>query len=305
MWRYLILWVGVAAASSAVLFIKLSKMPPITLAWMRLIVAALMLTPVLLFVLRRRRYRFTGADLWTALPGAVLLALHFVTWIVGVKMTTNANATLIVNLSPVVMPFAMYFAERQRLLRGEVIGSALALAGTAVLILSNPALWKPASTVTSTLPGDLMCAVSMLFVVGYMVIARLRGRGRNVFVYVVPLYWLATPIALLFGLQDLRHLPPIDGREATMILCLGLIPTVIGHSAFQYSMMHLRSQVVAISNLGQFIFAAIVAALVLGEYPTWGYYPAALLIVIGAVVVVRSAPKPVERAMAEAQVESN
>ena len=293
------MWFGIASAASAVLFIKASNMPPVTLAWMRLLIAAIALTPVMLYTLRTTRYRFTRVDLLASLPGAVLLALHFVTWIIGVRQTTAANSTLIVNLLPVAMPFAMYLAERQRIGRGEIVGTILALLG--VILLSVGGL----DFSGSQFKGDLWCALAMLLAVAYMTFGRIRGRGRPIFVYIVPLYWIATPVAFCFSLGELDAYPPLTTREVLMVLGLGLIPTVIGHSISNWSMVHLPSQVVAICNLGQFIVAAVLAAILLHEYPTLRYFPAAALVIAGAVVVIRSAPRPVTRAIEAAQAQTD
>lgn len=284
--------------SSAVLWIKASSLPPVALAWMRLLIAAAALTPLLIYTLRRLQRGFGRADLLLALPGAVLLALHFVTWIIGVRLTTAANASLIVNLSPVVMPFAMYLAERQRLTRGELLGTLVAVFGLLVLTVGGAKVGQ------DTWRGDAICAVSMLFMVAYMIFARLRARGRPIWLYVVPLYWLAAPVAFVFGTHELGALPPITLREVLLVLGLALVPTVIGHSIFQWAMVHLRSQVVAISNLGQFIFAAIFAAILFGEYPARPFYLAASLMAVGAIVVIRAAPPRVEQAIEEAQAQA-
>lgn len=299
MWRYLALWTAIAAMSSAVLWIKASSLPPVALAWMRLLVAAAVLTPLLLLSLRRGGLSFGRSDLVRVLPGAALLALHFVSWIIGVRLTTAANASLIVNLSPVVMPFAMYLAEKQRLTRGELLGTMLAVAGLLVLTLGGAKIGE------STCRGDATCAVSMLFMVAYMIFARLRAPGRPIWLYVVPLYWVAAAVAFLFGVHELGSIPAITPREALLVLGLALLPTVVGHSIFQWAMVHLRSQVVAISNLGQFIFAGIFAAILFGECPASQFYVAAALIAVGAVVVIRAAPARVEKAIERVQAQGN
>ncbi|MCU0787405.1 MAG: DMT family transporter [Verrucomicrobia bacterium] len=38
----------------------------------------------------------------------MLLAVHFISWIAGARMTPGANASLLVNMTPAVMPFVLY-----------------------------------------------------------------------------------------------------------------------------------------------------------------------------------------------------
>jgi drug/metabolite transporter (DMT)-like permease len=84
-------------------------------------------------------------------------------------------------------------------------------------------------------------------------------------------------------------------REIAFIVGLGLIPTVTGHSIMNYSMKHLRGQVVSLANLNQFIFAGIMAWILLGEKPIWNFYIACALVVAGAITALRGhKPKPDE-----------
>ena len=75
--------------------------------------------------------------------------------------------------------------------------------------------------------------------------------------------------------------------EILLILGLGVIPTVIGHSTLNYCMRHMRGQVVSILSLFQFVFVAIMAYLIWGTVPIWALYPACALLITGAVIVLK------------------
>ena len=61
-------------------------------------------------------------------------------------------------------------------------------------------------------------------------------------------------------------------------------------------LINLRGQVVSIFNLNQFIFAGVLAFLLLGEVPKPRFYLASALVVAGGVIVVMR-PKPIAEAM--------
>jgi drug/metabolite transporter (DMT)-like permease len=107
------------------------------------------------------------------------------------------------------------------------------------------------------------------------------------------------PVYLIAGLTSLAISLPLAGlafptenvlREILLVLGLGIVPTVIGHSILNHAMRHLRGQVVGIANLSQFIFAGIMAAVIFGEAPTWALYAAAALVAGGAILSLRQAP---------------
>ncbi len=76
-------------------------------------------------------------------------------------------------------------------------------------------------------------------------------------------------------------------REVLLIAALVIVPTVIGHSILNYSLKHMRGQLVGIINLFQFVFVGVMAWCV-DEPPTWTILPAAALVLTGAIIVVRS-----------------
>lgn len=284
---YILLGVGVVALSTAVIFVKLSDMPPSLLASGRLLVAAAVLVP---FLIAERRTGKAVLPVRALLPAATLLAAHFITWFIGIRLTTAANASLIVNLSPVAMPFALYLMVGEKVTRREVWGSALAVVGVLVLAAGSARVEK------AGLIGDLICIGSMTLAVGYLVSAK-RARQKTgdqalgIFGYLVPLYATAAVITLASGvaLGEVSQLTDGSlhvGREIALLLALAIIPTAVGHSILNLAMVKLRGQVVAITSLGQVVFATLLAVPVLGEVPQAMFFPACGLIAAGALVVI-------------------
>lgn len=282
--RYALLALAVVTLSTAALFIKASTLPPLTLSAMRLLLSAAALAPMAWLTLRGQSRGLSRADVLAAMPAALFLTLHFIAWVYGVRQTTAANATLMVNLNPVLMPFAAWIALRERINRREAIGSLVAVAGVAYLASGGLRL------TTTTLHGDLLCALSIVFAVGYLMFARTRGRRIGIWLYIVLVYVQAgvACAVLAAGVESARWTVP-SSREWLVLSGLVLVPTVIGHSLLQYSMTHLRSQTVSTANLGQFIAGAAFGWALFGEIPAARFYVAAVLVVIGALIVVRAA----------------
>jgi drug/metabolite transporter (DMT)-like permease len=293
--RFLLLMAGVFACSTAVIMIKLCDLAvenPVLLAGLRCLVAATALGPLFLRDLRKHRGSYTPRDLrQTLLPG-VLLGLHFMSWIVGARMTPAANSTLIVNMAPLVMPFLLYAVLRERLTRGELAGTALALAGVAMLTAFD------FRTDRTYFTGDMICFVSMNFFCLYLVLGRKNRGFASVWLYLVPLYLVAGLMCFAASLFFGSPIRPYPTREVLLILGLGIVPTVIGHSILNYSMKHLRGQVVGIGNLGQVVFASVMAFFILSERPAATFYVAAALLVCGILVAFRSAARKATSAAA-------
>jgi len=122
---FFMLLVGVFACSTSALFLKKCESAPIVVAGARLLIAAIALAPVMWLNVRRSDdpQVISPRRLARAIPGAIMLSTHFILWAMGAKMTDAANATLVVNLNPIFLPFLMYFVNHERINRGEDISS--------------------------------------------------------------------------------------------------------------------------------------------------------------------------------------
>jgi drug/metabolite transporter (DMT)-like permease len=272
----LIQLLGIICGSTAIIFIKLSPEQPFLLSAYRLLIAALALTPLFLRDVRKHREFSMQTLLGVAMLPGIALAAHFISWIIGARMTTAVNATLLVTLTPVVMPFLLFFMIQERITSGEFWGTVLSIGGVAILSVgdfnfSRQYFW-----------GDMICLLSMLFYSYYLVISRKNRRIPSIWLYVVPLYWIAGLVCFVSALFFVNPVKAYTLREGLLILGLGLIPTVIGHSILNYIMQVQRGQLASIINMGHFFFAGVFAYIFIGELPRNNFYVASILIVIGA-----------------------
>jgi drug/metabolite transporter (DMT)-like permease len=284
--RIVFLLFGIFCCATAVIFIKASIEHPVLLSSYRLLVASVILTPIFLRNARKYPSEVVRQHVRAALLPGIILGLHFISWIIGARLTTAANASLIVNLVPVVIPFFLFAMIREKLTRAEFMGTIFALTGMCLLTLADFNLSR------TYFWGDVLCFVSMLFFTVYLALGR-KNRGlASIWLYLVPLYYIAGIFCFLVALGFVNPIKPYPPREIAFIFALGIIPTVMGHSILNYSMKFLRGQVVSVLNMGQFIFAGILAFFLLRESPDWTFYVASLLIVAGAWLAVNSEPHP-------------
>lgn len=285
MLNMLILIFGVFCCSTAVIFIKAGSVDTVLLAALRLIIAAVILAPLFIRDLRRQTNTTLSGCLRRSMIPGILLAVHFISWIAASRMTPAANASLIVNLVPVALPVMLFILLRERLSRREIYGTIMALSGMALLTASDFKLNR------EYFLGDLLCLGSMLFFALYLAWARRHQGSDGPWLYIVPLYAIAgllslaiLPAAAALGISD--PLRPLSLHDLLMILGLAVLPTVFGHSILNISMKRIRGQVVSIVNMGQFIFAAILAYFLLDEIPAASFLPASIMIVLGSALAV-------------------
>lgn len=281
-----LLLVGVFFCSTAIIFIKASAIHPVLLASLRVLVAMSLLLPIFLRDLKREPIPLSQCLRTSLLPG-LLLGIHFMTWLIAARMTSAANASLIVNLIPVVMPFVLFALVRERVNRLEIGGTLLALAGTLVLFGADFQFSH------AFFMGDIICFISMFFITIYLALGRRKRTYKSIWLYVVPIYGVAGVVALITSLFLVNPLQePWSLRELWLLMGLAVLPTVFGHSILNWGMTHLRGQLVGLLSMGQFIFAGIMAYFIFSEIPAREFYPACALVIGGAALAIRGANSP-------------
>jgi drug/metabolite transporter (DMT)-like permease len=278
----LLLLAGVFCGATSVLMIKASHLHPALLSAYRLLLSAALLSPLYVRNLRKHRGEYSGRNLRLTLFPAAMLAFHFITWTQGAQWTHAANATLIVCMVPVVMPFLLYFTIGERITRAEILGTLMALGGAVWLTASD--FWVS----RQTLLGDVTCFVSMLLFSLYLVQARSNRDFPSIWLYLVPLYAVAGAICFLVALPFARPLALPSAREYLIVIGLAVVPTILGHSILNNAMRHFRGQIVSVVNLFQFLFAGALAYFLYGEAPRPVFYAAGALVVGGAIVVIHA-----------------
>src|SRR5690606_15752726 len=275
------LLVGLVSASSSVIFIKASQLDPVLLSAGRLLVASAVVAPLFVKSLGRHKSFFREHGRRTLVPG-LLLGVHFISWIIGARLTPAVNSSLLVNMVPLVTPFFLRVVAGETLATAERLATLVAVAG--VLWLTG---WDFRLS-RDYFVGDVVCFGSMILFALYLVLGRANRDFPDVWLYMWPVYTSAGLMCagLTLFATDLSH-EPFNARELALLIGLGVIPTVLGHGSINYALKSLRGQVVGVANWGQVLSAGLLAYAILGEVPHASFIPASLLIALGVVLVFR------------------
>ena len=280
--RTALLLFGVFCASTATIFVKASRELPLLMTAGRLLIAALVLTPFFLRELKAAPGDFGWRQFgWACLP-AVVLAINMSIFVVGARMTQAADAGLIVSLTPLAMPFFLWWLMREKINRQEVFGTLVMLAGILVLFGGN------LHASHTNFIGDMIVVASMLALTGYLALGRKNAARLSLWLYIVPLYWVAGLICLAAALFFVNPIKAYAMPDLLAILGLGVISTALGQTLLNYSFQHFRGQTVSLTLMLLPLFTGAMGYLFFGEIPHPSFYLAALLISAGIFVALRS-----------------
>lgn len=227
------------------------------------------------------------ADL-AALPGrsmarvvlsGVVLGAHFALFLAGLRMTSLPAAVTLVSLEPVSVVFVVGVAFRTLPTRNETIGVVCATLG-AVLVA------RGAGSGEHALAGDLVVLGAVALYGVYVALSRAIGgeahqAALSAAVYVVSAVALASA-ALTMGLPF--ELTP---KAAAMVVALGVVPTLGGHTLVQWSASRMPAALVALVSPGETVGGLAISALLLGAMPTAWEWGGAFVVLVGVLVTIR------------------
>jgi len=277
----LLLGVALVAVSTSGPLVREAGAPTLSIAFWRTCLASVVIVPVA-FVRHRDALRALSRDerRRAALAGA-LLGLHFATWVPSLSFTSVASSVALVCTQP-VWTAIMARARGEHIARGAWIGIGVALLGALVLTGVDLSLSARA------LFGDALALAGGVFAAAYVTVGSDARRTMSTTVYTSICYPVAA-IGLLgacvAGGQDLGH---YDARTWWILLAITVGPQLLGHSLVNRVLRTISATTVSVTILFEIVGATIIAWWWFGERPTVGAYPAAVLIALGVVLVVRS-----------------
>lgn len=285
--------VAVLAVSAGILgfasiLVKASDLGPQAIAFWRLSLGL----PLLAAVLGRRLWlrRQAGAPFQLKPPGWRALALAGVFfagdlafWHAGIKITTAANATLLANLTPILVAIAAWFLFQEKPTRGMFIAGVLAILG-AVCLAGGNIRFAP-----ERVSGDILSALTAVWYTGYILSIRAARKAGAATVEVM--FWstfVAAPIALLVATGFNEPLLPQTPAGWWPLLALALIVHVGGQGGVAYGLGHTPAALATLIILIQPVVSAFAGWVLFGEAFTPLQWVGAALVMIGVYAAQRA-----------------
>ena len=254
-----LLWAGSSLAAK----IALQSIPPMTLAFTRFSLAALLMYGIAL--LRKVDLRVARSD-WGAFwaMGVLGLALTYLLAYQGLRLTTASNFALLHATETVFLSLLAFFFLGEHLTRTKLLGICLGLAGVYLIIANGLVI----HSVSHSAQGNLLIALALAFeasssIVGKNLVARYPPLS------VVTYQMLSGAVALApFCAYELTHrmasghpltMPPVSALWSLLYL---IVPcTVLGYLIW-FSVLDKREA----GEMSVFLFIQPVAGAGLGAY---------------------------------------
>lgn len=256
---------AVIALSFSSIFIKKlngESVPPLVIAFYRMALATAFLLPGTIALKRRELGALTRSEVALLLLGGFCLAVHFGAWITSLKYIPISTSVVLVNSHPLFVVIASYLFLGERPNRQMILGTMAGLVG--MLIISKDG-FRDSGIV---LLGDGLAVVGALAVVGYFIIGRKVRARVSLLGYATPLYAVCSLFLLAFLLARGESLYPYSAVVWAYFIALAVIPTILGHTVFNWALKHVAPSAVSITFLGEPLVASALAFLFFGQNPS-------------------------------------
>lgn len=289
---YLIVPVGILAVSTASLFIRFAQeyTTSITIAAFRLGLAALILLPYTVIKHGREIKSLTPSDLKFALLAGLILAVHFASWITSLEFTSVASSVVLVTTTPLWVSLMAPIFLKEKTPRIAFLGMGIALLGGMIIAGTDVCVWQsgglqcqldPGSSAVETLLGDFLALFGAVAAASYLMIGRHLRRKVSLTPYVF-LVFSAAALFLVAAMLIFDGIPPrFPGKVYLWLLLLAVVPQLLGHSIFNWSLKYLPTGYVAVNLLGEPVGSIILAYIFLEEVPPAVKIIGAILILAG------------------------
>lgn len=279
----LVLAVGVLAASTSPLLIRFaydstaaggSLSQGLTLGVIRLATAATLTGPS--WLLRRRPELRPGTRRRAVLAG-VLLAVHFGTWLPSLAYTSIVASTTIATSSPIWVALIAWAAWGTRPLRLTTAGIAVAVAGGVVIALSDAGGLGSGS---APLLGDLLALVAAVSYAGHLLLGRaVHAGGLGLGRWTAVVAGIGGVVLLPLALLTSRDAPEVSDELILAGLLLALIPQLVGHSSFTWSVRWVSPTTVVVVILLEPVLASLAGIILFDEVP-------GAIVILGAAILI-------------------
>ena len=273
---FIMIVVGVIGISLSSIFVKYSAAPSAVTAASRLLWTVILMTPVVLgkSSVRKELGRCDKKTVFLSVLSGLFLAIHFVVWFESLHHTSVASSTVIVCTEVIWVSLGYCLFLKGRISAKAVLAILITFIGSILIAYAD-------SESGSHLYGDVLALLAAIAVAVYMLLGRVVRENTSTTVYTYMVYVACAAILLIVCIVQGNGLFEYGWSPILMSFLLAVFSTILGHSIFSWCLKYFSPSFVSASKLCEPVVAAVLAAMLFGELPTWLQIAGGILILIG------------------------
>lgn len=250
----IVLLIAASVLGLAPILVRLTETGPTAAGFWRFLFALPLLT-----ILAAREPGGVGAPSKWALLAGLFFALDLSFWHYGIVMTSVANATVLCNLTPVVVTLFGWFVLKERPHRLFILALALAMGGAFAM-----AAGADGGQGTNPMLGDLFSLSVAVWYSGYFLAVQAARRTAGAMRVTFWATLLGAPLLLIVALALGEDVIPAGPAGWAACVAMGVMH-VFGQGGVAWALGKLPASVTAVTILIQPVVAGLLGWWIFGE----------------------------------------
>lgn len=269
-------------STASLIKIGLVSIPPLSFAFIRFLIAGLIILP---FILKKE----TIKSMRDLLPLSLLGTLNIIFFVLGLKNTTATIAQLLYAAVPLLSGLILYFLYKDQLSPRKILGISLGFLGVLLVILLP--LIEKGTKFSGDLGGNLLVVCAVISWSFYIVLSKKKLKSFSPFTITSTFIWATClallPLSVLESIASPNWWNHLTVSSVFSLFYVGIVSTVISYLLNQYAIKHGGTIFASMQFYLIPIFAFISAFFLLGELLTVGLAIGAILVLSGIYLVTK------------------
>ena len=256
---YIAIAIGVISVSLSAIFVKLASAESAVIAFYRMLFSVLIMSPVFLLKYKSELKLLQKRDWLFSVVAGVFLAFHFILWFESLNYTSVASSTVLVTLQPIFAFIGTYVFFKERVTFQSIVAVIVAISGS--LLIS----WGDFRVSGVALYGDVLALIACAFITGYLLFGQDVRKRLSLMTYTMVVYSVSTITLFFYVLFTGQSFGPYESIDWFWFLMLAIVPNLLGHTLFNWSLKWISTNAISIAILFEPIGAAILAFFIFNE----------------------------------------
>ena len=193
----------------------------------------------------------------------IFLALHFILWFESLNYTSVASSTVLVTLQPLFAFVGTYFFFNEKISVVTILSGLIAIIGSAIIS------WGDFRISGSALYGDLLALIACALVTVYLMFGQTVRKRLSLITYTFIVYSFSSVTLFIYVIVRNESFIPKQSSDWLYFFLLALIPTLLGHSLFNWVLKWISTSAISMAILFEPVGAIILAYYLLDEGLIW------------------------------------
>jgi len=277
---YIPIIIGVISVSLSAIFVKMSNADSGVIAFYRMLFSIVLMSPVFLLKYTHELKMLNKRDWMFSIIAGVFLSFHFILWFESLNYTSVASSTVLVTLQPLFAFVGTYIFFKEPLSMKTILSGLIAIAGSVLIS------WGDFQVSGTALYGDILALIACALITGYLLFGQDVRKRISLITYTFVVYSVSSLTLFLYVLVKGESFGPYPAAEWMWFILLAIIPNLLGHTLFNWSLKWVSTNVISIAILFEPVGAAILAFYIFGEKLISTQIIGGLIVLAGIIIFV-------------------